>query len=174
MTSKDLALAHPIPGSAIAAELAQLGITHVIVVPDTLQRTLIAAIAERGEPELVPVATEDEAMGINAGLYMAGKRPMLLIQNTGFFASMNTLRAIALEAQVPTLIFVGEFGRDVTKPNSESTNARVRVLEPTLDAWGVAYYRLDAPDDLTKIGMALNQSYEQRGPVIVLIGAPTS
>lgn len=174
MTTNETALVHPIAGTAIAAELVQLGITHVIIVPDTHQRTLINAIVDQGEPEMVPVATEDEAMAISAGLYMAGKRPMLLVQNTGFFASLNTLRAIALEAQVPTMMFVGEFGRDVTKPISENPTPRVRVIEPTLDVWGVPYYRLDGPGDLPNVGLALNQSYEQRGPVIVLIGAPTS
>ena len=174
MATNDTALVHPIAGTAIAAELVQLGITHVIIVPDTHQRTLINAIADRGEPEMVRVATEDEAMAISAGLYMAGKRPMLLVQNTGFFASLNTLRAIAMEAQVPTMMFVGEFGRDITKPNSESATPRVRVIEPTLDLWAVPYYRVDAPGDLPTIALALNQSYEQRGPVIVLIGAPTS
>ena len=174
MQTQATPLAHPVEGRAIAAELRRLGISHVIVVPDTLQRTLIAAIAEQGDPVLLPVATEDEAMAINAGLYIAGQQPMLLVQNSGFFACLNTLRAIALEAQVPTLMFVGEFGRDVTKPTSEHASPRVRVVEPTLRVWDVPFYRLDAPEDMANVGTALHQSHERRGPVIVLVGAPTS
>ena len=113
-------------------------------------------------------------MAINAGLYISGLKSMLLIQNTGFFASMNTLRAIALDAEVPTLIFVGEFGRDVTKPSSGSQVARVRLLEPTLDTWGVPYYRLDNTPDLKLIESAVIQSNEEKGPVVVIVGAPTS
>lgn len=174
MQTEATPLAHPVEGRVIAAELRRLGVSHVITVPDTLQRTLITAIAEQGDPVLLPVATEDEAVGINAGLYISGHRPMLLVQNTGFFASLNTLRAIAVEAQVPTLMFVGEFGRDVTKPVSEHTSPRVRVIQPTLHAWDVPFYRLDSPADLPHVEAALRESYERRGPVVVLIGAATS
>ena len=66
------------------------------------------------------VCTEDEAMGINAGLYMTGHRPMLLIQNNGLYACVNTLKAIALDAQVPTFMLIGQFGRDVNKRVEDS------------------------------------------------------
>ena len=174
MSNNELALSHSISGLGIAKELSRLGFTHVITVPDTLQRTLINELASFSTPLLITSATEDEAMAINAGLYITGLKPMLLIQNTGFFASMNTLRAIALDAQIPTVIFVGEFGKDVTKPSSENQVARVRLLEPTLATWGVPHYRLDSPGDLKLIESALIQSYEESGPVVVIIGAPTS
>ena len=34
---------------------------------------------------------------------------MLLIQNNGLLASINALKAIALEARVPTFMLVGQF-----------------------------------------------------------------
>jgi hypothetical protein len=58
-------------------------------------------------------------VGINAGLYIAGRTPMLLIQNKGVYACVNALRGIALEASVPTLMLVGQHTRDVTKPAAE-------------------------------------------------------
>ena len=174
MSNNILALSNSISGTLIARELSRLGLTHVITVPDTLQKTLIEALDSLDNLKLIPTATEDEAMAINAGLYISGLKSMLLIQNTGFFASMNTLRAIALDAEVPTLIFVGEFGRDVTKPSSGSQVARVRLLEPTLDTWGVPYYRLDNTPDLKLIESAVIQSNEEKGPVVVIVGAPTS
>ena len=174
MSKNTLALSNSISGTLIARELSRLGLTHVITVPDTLQKTLIEALDTLDNLKLIPAATEDEAMAINAGLYISGLKSMLLIQNTGFFASMNTLRAIALDAEVPTLIFVGEFGRDVTKPSSENQVARVRLLEPTLDTWGVPYYRLDNTRDLKLIESAVIQSNEEKGPVVVIVGAPTS
>jgi sulfopyruvate decarboxylase TPP-binding subunit len=64
------------PRSLDPAKLLQAiraaGITHVITVPDTHQRTLLALLAETENPRLITACTEDEAMGINAGLYCGG------------------------------------------------------------------------------------------------------
>ena len=173
MTTNAQPLVHSVAGAALAAELRRIGVTHVVTVPDTMQRTLTAALEAQGDPVLVPVCTEDEAMGVNAGLYVTGHRPMLLIQNTGFYASLNTMRGIALDAQIPTFIFVGDFGRDPTKPISESP-ARVRFTAPTLEAWGIPYYRIDGPDDVGALDGAFAQAYERRGPVVIIIGASTA
>ena len=43
---------------------------------------------------------------MNAGLYMGGENPMMCIQNNGIFASVNTLKAIALDAKVPRKFYV--------------------------------------------------------------------
>ncbi|MGH9843520.1 MAG: thiamine pyrophosphate-binding protein [Blastocatellia bacterium] len=150
------------------------GITHVLTVPDTHQRTLLALLAETDTPKLITVCTEDEAIGINAGLYIGGARPMLLIQNNGFYACLNTLKAIPLDAQVPTFMLIGEHGRDVTKASRENADLSVRMLEPTLAAWGVPYYRLEGPEDLSNFGRAYRQCQEQSGPVALLVGAATS
>ena len=70
-------------------------------------------------------------------------------------------------------IFVGDFGRDPTKPISESP-ARVRFTAPTMEAWGIPYYRLDGQDDVGVLDGAFAQAYETRGPVVVIIGAATA
>ena len=44
---------------------------------------------------LLYVGTGDKAIGINAGLYIAGHVPMLLIQNNDLYACMNTVRTPA-------------------------------------------------------------------------------
>ena len=125
-------VARGVEADAILAEIDRLGISHVICVPDTFQRTIIARWAERDVPRLLRVCTEDEAVGINAGLYMGGENPMMCIQNNGIFASINTLKAISLEAKVPTFMMVGQFQRDVTKAIEENRSRAVRMLEPTL------------------------------------------
>ena len=101
----------PVATSVSAKELAEcivgLGITHIITVPDTVQKTFLAYMEQQDRVKVLTVCTEDEAMGINAGLHATGHRPMMVIQNNGFYASVNTLKALAFDAQVPTFMFVG-------------------------------------------------------------------
>jgi len=166
--------ARAIDAQAMLDAIRSAGITHVLTVPDTHQRTLLALLAETDRPKLITVCTEDEAIGINAGLYIGGARPMLLIQNNGLYACLNTLKAIPLDAGAPTFMLIGEHGRDLTRPSRENTERSVRMLEPTLEAWGVPYYRLESPEDLDNFGRAYRQCQEQGGPVAALVGAPTS
>ncbi len=174
MTTPAEPVARSVDSEAIVGEILKLGITHVLCVPDTIQRTVVARLIERDVPRTLIVCTEDEAMGINAGLYIGGQNPMMLIQNNGIHASINTMKAIALDARVPTFIVVGQFLRDVAKPPEEQRARAVRLLEPTLETWGVPFFRLEGPEDLGVLAQAYRRAHEDKGPAVVIVGAPTS
>jgi hypothetical protein len=74
---------------------------------------------------------------------------------------------------VPLLMMIGEFVRDPAVPSRESRSRAVRMLEPTLETWGVPYYKIEGPEDIGSLARAYHQSIEDRGPVAVIIGART-
>ena len=166
--------AQPVPGAAIAEEIRGLGVTHVLTVPDSHQKTVLDALAAGATPRLLTVCTEDEAVGMNMGLYAGGARPMLVIQNNGLYAGLNAIKALSFEARVPLLMMIGEFVRDPAVPSRENRVRAVRMLEPTLETWGILCWRLDGPDDLPHVRQAYQQSLDARGPVAVAVGARTS
>src|ERR1700732_1231888 len=104
-----------VPADAIVQELRALGVTHVINVPDTHQRTLLAALARQSQMRLLTACTEDEAIAINAGLYIGVQRRILSIQQVGLLAALNNVKGISMDARIPTCMLVGYFGRDVTR-----------------------------------------------------------
>ncbi|HLZ25698.1 MAG TPA: thiamine pyrophosphate-binding protein [Chloroflexota bacterium] len=163
-----------VPADAIVDELLALGISHVINVPDTHQRTLLAALARQSRMRLLTACTEDEAIAINAGLYIGGQRPILSIQQVGLLAAMNNLKGIAMDARIPTCMLVGYFGRDTSRPARQNPARAIHLIEPTLDTWGVRYFPIEGPDDLAAIQCAYQHSLEHLGPSVILIGAPTS
>jgi sulfopyruvate decarboxylase TPP-binding subunit len=163
-----------IPASAIVREMQTLGITHVINVPDTHQRTVLSELARQSQIRVLTACTEDEAIAINAGLYVGGQRPMLSIQQVGLLAAMNNVKGIAMDCNIPTCMLVGYFGRDVTRTARENTARAIHLIEPTLDTWGIAYFPMETPDDLPAIASAYRHSIEHRGPSVILVGAPTS
>lgn len=166
-------VAQAVSARAIVDELNKLGITHVVNVPDTHQRTVLAALSRQSQIRLLTACTEDEAIAINAGLWIGGQRPMLSIQQVGLLAAMNNLRGISLEARIPTCMLVGYFGRDVTRSARENSARSIKLIEPTLEAWDVKYFPIEGPEDLPAIAEAYRFSQEQLGPAVVLIGAPT-
>jgi sulfopyruvate decarboxylase TPP-binding subunit len=167
------AVASSLEGRVLAEAIRELGTTHVISVPDTNLRSAIDVLATWTKPNVMYVCTEDEGIGINAGLYIAGHKPMLLIQNNGLYACLNTLKGIALDAQVPTFLLIGQFGRDVTKTTQENPKRMVHRLEPTLETWGVPYFRIDAPSEIGNLRRAWEAAWNSNGPAAAIVGAPT-
>jgi sulfopyruvate decarboxylase TPP-binding subunit len=167
-------VATSVSADAIVQELLALGVTHVVNVPDTHQRSVLAALARQSAIRLLTACTEDEAIAINAGLWIGGQRPVLSIQQVGLLAALNNVKGIAMDAQIPTCMLVGYFGRDVTRTARDNAARAIHLIEPTLQTWGIAYFPIEGPDDLGAIGRAYRHSLEHLGPSVVLIGAPTS
>jgi sulfopyruvate decarboxylase TPP-binding subunit len=167
-------VASPVPAGDILTEVEALGISHVINVPDTHQRTFLAALARQQRIKVLTVCTEDEAIAINAGLWVGGQRPMLSIQHVGLLAALNNVKGISMDARIPTCMLVGYFGRDVSRPARDNAARAVSLIEPTLETWGVPYFPIESSSDLPRIRQAYETSVERQGPSVVLIGAPTS
>jgi sulfopyruvate decarboxylase TPP-binding subunit len=167
-------VARPVSGAAILEVLYDLEISHCINVPDTHQRTLLAALSRQSKIKLLTACTEDEAVAIHAGLWIGGQRPILSIQHVGLLAAMNNVKALAMDARIPTCMLVGYFGRDVTRTARENASNAVKLIEPTLDAWNMAYFPIEGPEELPRLAEAYRHSVEHSGPAVVLIGAPTS
>jgi sulfopyruvate decarboxylase subunit alpha len=163
-----------IPAAVLHEAISALGVSHVLIVPDTHQKTLLASLTQDANLQMLTFSTEDEAICVNAGLWIGGAEALVIIQNVGLFAAMNALRGVALDMRVPTLLIVGQFGRDVSKAVEDNSATGVRLIEPVLDAMGVPYYRLDFAADAGVLQSAFERSRADRGPVVVLIGAPTS
>src|SRR5713226_8434524 len=163
-----------VAADAIMQEMLALGVSHVVNVPDTHQRSVLEALARQSRIRLLTACTEDEALAINAGLWIGGQRPIVSIQQVGLLAAMNNVKGIAMDAQIPTCMLVGYFGRDVTRTARENAARAVHLIEPTLDTWGVPYFPIESPDDLPAIASAYKHSLEHLGPSVILVGAPTS
>lgn len=163
-----------VPAHLLHQQVIDLGVTHIVTVPDTHQRTLLTSLYNEPRLKVITLSTEDEAICVGAGLWMGGAEPLLVIQNLGVFAAMNALRGIAQDKRVPTCMLVGQFARDVTRTAEENASSGVRLIEPVLGTMGVPCYRIDRPDEAPLLTTAFRESRERRVPTVALIGAPTS
>ena len=167
-------LVESVPAQLLHNQIKALGVSHVLTVPDTHQKTLLASIAGDASLKLVTLSTEDEAICVNAGLWMGGEEPIVIIQNVGLFAAMNSLRGIAMDMHVPTCLLVGQYARDVTKPVAENRASAVRYIESLMGSLDVACYTIDRADDVPLLARGFEESRERRCPVVVLVSAPTA
>ena len=153
---------------AVLDELRANGVTHVVWLPDTETSFMYAALSADPSLEVVPICREAESMPIAAGLWIGGKKPVVMIQNTGFFESGDSLRGLALDIRMPLVMFIGYRGwtrRGVT-PDSAA-----RYTEPLLYAWGIDYYLVESDADAGRISIAFEEAARTERPVACLIGA---
>jgi sulfopyruvate decarboxylase subunit alpha len=163
----------------ILQELAQRGVTHVAGLPDNSSAKLFDLLAPHPEMKLINVTREGEAFAIAAGLWLGGKKPAVLIQNTGFLESGDGFRGTVMRMRVPLVCFVtyrgfrkmprGLLEYDEDMLSRAELDSVALVTEPTLKAWGVPFWFLHGESDLPRIADAFRRAEEHSQPVAVLI-----
>ncbi len=158
-------------GANIVREIAASGIDFVVSVPDiTTSEGLLRPLAQLKAPRLIRVCKEDEGVGICAGLAYTGRRALLLIQQTGMLDSINAIRGVAVEYSLPVCMMVGLLEKEPGVPPRQSKRYGVRIVEPILDAMGIAYYGIEEDADVGKLRPAIDEAYGGSRPVVLLIG----
>ena len=163
MTTQEAVL-HP---AAIIEELKKNNFTHVVWLPDSETNFMYQLLNNEPSLDLVPVCREGETMAIAAGLWVGGKKPVVLIQNTGIFESGDSIRGLALDVNQPLVMLVGYRG---WSRNGITTDSAARFIEHILHAWGISYYLVETDDDAGRITSALEEAERTSKPVAVLMG----
>jgi sulfopyruvate decarboxylase subunit alpha len=158
-------------GSAVLAAIKEAGVDYVLSVPDIVTSAgLLRPIAQDPELRLIRVCKEDECIGIASGLSYADKRSLILIQYTGFLDSLNAIRAVAVEYEQPICMMIGLLGHEPERAPTQSGRYGVRIIEPILDAMGIAHHLVSSDADVGKIKPAIDGAYARSLPVAILIG----
>ncbi len=84
--------------------LQDIGFDFFSGVPDSILGGIIATLIERRL--WTPSVREDEAVGMAAGAYMAGKVPCVLMQNSGLGTSLNAILSLNVIYKQPCLLLV--------------------------------------------------------------------
>ena len=120
-------------GPEIVATLEDLGITHVVWVPDSTTGPWEAALESSQRLTLVRVCREGEAWPLAAGLHLGGKTPLVLMQTTGLFESGDALRNVLFDLKLPIFAVIGVRNALV----ADSRDSAKTFAEPILRAWGI-------------------------------------
>lgn len=130
-------------GEQIAELLEQLGVTHVVTVPDSTIGVWQPAIEARGATRLVRVCREGEAWQVAAGLYLGGARPIVMIQCTGLFESGDALRNALHDWKLPLFSMIGY--RSYLNQDTLPGDTCLVFTEPVLDTWKIDYKLITSP-----------------------------
>ena len=129
-------------GAELAALLDRHGFDFFTGVPCSLVEGLISALERRPHDPWLPAVREDVAIGMAAGAWLGGRRPVVVMQNSGLGTSLNALASLSLMYGFPALLVVtwrGYAGKDapehilmgeITPKILDLLNIPYRVLGP--------------------------------------------
>ena len=158
-------------GRDIIAALKEADIAYVAALPDlTTSEGLLWPLSRDPHFRLIRLCKEDEGVSICAGLGYTGVRAVLLMQMTGFFDSVNSIRAIGCEYGNPVCMMIGMLNKEPGVPPAQSKAFGVRIVEPILDAMEIPHICLEGPEDVARVPAAIDRAYTDSRPLAILFG----
>ncbi|MEM9029357.1 MAG: phosphonopyruvate decarboxylase [Pseudomonadota bacterium] len=149
-------------------EVSQSGqIAHVSYVPDGGHKGPIALCRNSQKMKKTVLTTEEEGVGLAAGLWLGGQRSVLPMQSSGVGNCVNTF-ALTEACRIPLLLLVtmrGEFAEYI--PFQIPMGKRTPDI---LNVMGFEVYRAQTSDEVADIvSGALDQAFLSNRAVAVLL-----
>lgn len=115
----------------------------------------------------VPLTREENGVGICAGIYLGGGRPVMVIQSTGIGNMINALESLNLTYGIPLPVLAS--WRGVYRESIEAQWQFGKRLPAILDAADIKYTILDTRDELDDIDTAIRDSFNNSRPHVILV-----
>ena len=98
---------HVTSDSGLLEVLLEQGHDFFTGVPDSALKQFITELQRLPAEQHVPATWEAEAVGIGAGAYLAGRRPVVYLQNAGLGHVINPLTSLCIPYGIRLLLVVG-------------------------------------------------------------------
>jgi phosphonopyruvate decarboxylase len=156
-----------ITGHDVAELLTRHRFDFFTGVPCSLVEDVIAVLEQGGGAPYVAAVREDAAVGLAAGAWFAGRRPCVLMQNSGLGTCLNALASLSLMYGLPALVIVtwrGYEGKDA--PEHILTGA---ITPKLLELLGMPYRVLSAETAAADVAWAAREMDARMQPVAILV-----
>lgn len=140
------------PGQFVLA-LQERGFSFFSGVPCSYLKGLINAAQDRGE--YIIAANEGDAVAVCAGAYMGGKKPVVLMQNSGLTNAMSPLTSLCTVFGIPVLAFISLRGEEGV-PDEPQHALTGRITIPLLELMGITWEYLS--DDFRETAGQLDRA----------------
>lgn len=155
--------------------LKAAGIDFVTYLPETRLSQIVPLLRDDPEMQLIPSASEQEAVTIAAGATLGGKQAAVYMENTGLYVSSYSLLVIGKQLGVPLLLIVGYLGGVPDQRNSFLYATIGKHTIPMLEGLGIEYMVVESGDRLeTKIKDAVRSMNALRSPTALLFAGEFS
>src|SRR5689334_4132907 len=155
--------------------LKDAGIDFVSYLPETRLSQIVPLIRDDPAVELIPAASEQEAVTIAVGATLGGKQAAVYMENTGIYVSSYSLLVVGKQLGVPLLLVIGFLGGVPDQRNSFLYATIGNRTIPVLQGLGIEYVVIE---DAEKLEMRINDAVRAmnalRSPMALLFAGEFS
>ena len=127
----------------------------VLNVPCGMMKSLISQVPE---DIILPISRESVGIGIATGAYLAGAKPLLLIQNTGIGNSIINIASLHENYEIPLPILFSWRGKE--NENIDAQKKFGESMETLLEALNIPYWIAKNKEDAHNIDFTIQTAYE--------------
>ncbi len=143
------------------------GADFFVTVPCKLSADMITLLEK--DPDITHIAAtrEEEGVGLCAGAALAGRSPVMLIQNSGLGNSVNALCSLTQLYQLPLLILMthrGTVGEAITAQTQMGT-----VVGQVLEAINIPAFAFSRSGDVGRVADLVDYARVAQRPVAALL-----
>jgi phosphonopyruvate decarboxylase len=122
----------------VATVLREFGFSWYSGVPCSYLRPFLNYLGSASEEKYFGAASEGEALGIGMGAYLAGRRTVVMCQNSGLGNMVNPLTSMNFPFRIPSLLFVtwrGQASISDEPQHSQMGSSTIPLLEALKVPW---------------------------------------
>ncbi len=153
----------------IVGDLVANDIAFVTTVPCKQLGGVIEAVDAHPDIMHVPANKEDEGMGLCAGAWMGGKRPMIIMQNTAIGVTINTLVTLTQFYRMPLPMLISYRG-ELKEPVACQAEMAVHT-KALLAQLNIPTYHFHKKSDADELDAILKYTFMCNKPVAILTDA---
>ncbi len=155
------------PEREVIEILKRRGIDVVSTLPCEKIRALLWLVARDRAFCHVGLNREENGVGISAGVYLAGGKPVMLIQSTGLGNSINAIMSLTVTYGLPLPIIAS--WRGVYGEKIEAQIPLGQALPRVIDALGLKYTIIEDSSEISLVEEVIQDAFENERPHIALI-----
>src|SRR5690349_18727785 len=133
---------------AVLRGLKKAGVSVACYLPDSLLKELYPALDADPDIRTIQVTNEGEGAAICGGVFLSGKRAVLVMENCGLRASVEHLARMGLGAGSPVIMIMSHRG-DLGENNWWAVPHGI-TMEPVLKALRVPYRIVRSADEVER------------------------
>jgi sulfopyruvate decarboxylase subunit alpha len=158
-------LPHLPSANLLADTLLRPGLGPCFATPCGVLAPLLDALRQAGSLRLI--SREENAIGVAVGASLAGRASIVLMQNSGFGASVNALASLVLPYSIPIVLLISLRG---TASDATAENAVMgSVTGPFLDLLGIPHRTLSDDTVAEHAAWAATVATDERRAAALLV-----
>ena len=155
------------PARQLYGRVRNHGIDFFVSVPCSLLDEVIEILETDKDVTYTPVTREEEGIGILAGAYLAGRRPAIVMQNSGYGNIVNAICSLTNYYNIPIVMLVSHRGSA-----GERIEAQVpmgEAVQGVMEASGVKCVSVEHPAELDRVDEGIDWALKNEKSIAFLL-----